>query len=107
MDPKLFTFFIIKFCLFSVGLSLLCVPCSEIDCVDKTEEDCPSVGVTMYVCGCCKVCAEGIGQECGGLYNLSGICGRNLECVKPPLPKEFGEDMENFSIGTCQEKQVV
>ncbi|XP_023239027.1 single insulin-like growth factor-binding domain protein-2 [Centruroides sculpturatus] len=107
MNPRLITFFIITFCLFSVSLSLKCRSCSDVICVDKTEEDCPGVGVTKYGCKCCKVCAQGIGQECGGLYNIAGICGRNLVCIRPPLPEGFDEDMVNYSVGTCQEKPIV
>uniref|UniRef100_A0A0C9RPA6 TSA: Tityus bahiensis Tbah02317 mRNA sequence n=1 Tax=Tityus bahiensis TaxID=50343 RepID=A0A0C9RPA6_TITBA len=107
MDLKLAFLFVFALCFFSIGLSLKC-RCSGVTCVDKTEEDCPEVGVTKYGCKCCKVCAQNIGESCGGVYNVSGICGRNLECVKPPPPEgadEHTASIHNFnSRGTCQKK---
>uniref|UniRef100_A0A2I9LP38 Insulin-like protein growth factor binding protein n=1 Tax=Centruroides hentzi TaxID=88313 RepID=A0A2I9LP38_9SCOR len=105
MDPRLITVLIITFCFFSVGMSLKCRPCSEVKCVDKTEEDCPGVGVTKYGCACCDICARKLDEKCGGPYNIAGICGRDLECVKPS-PTE-GEDSGIYFFngrGICQKK---
>ena len=32
------------------------------------------------VCGCCKICAKGEGEECGGIWNLEGICATGFYC---------------------------
>jgi len=34
-------------------------------------------------CGCCDVCARTEGEECGGLWNIAGICADGLTCVNP------------------------
>ena len=31
-------------------------------------------------CGCCDVCGKVFGEECGGLWNMNGKCGRGLKC---------------------------
>ncbi|XP_067120366.1 single insulin-like growth factor-binding domain protein-2 isoform X3 [Centruroides vittatus] len=105
MDPRLVTVLIITFCFLSVGMCLKCRSCSGVNCVDKTEEDCPGVGVTKYGCACCKICAKGLGDRCGGPFNIAGICGRDLECVKSSPPE--GEDSGIYLInsrGICQKK---
>ncbi|XP_067120365.1 venom protein 302-like isoform X2 [Centruroides vittatus] len=105
MDPRLVTVLIITFCFLSVGMSLKCRSCSEVDCVDKTEEDCPGVGVTKYGCACCYICAKKIGDVCGGPFDIFGICGRDLECVKNPSPEGNNSAIHSAnSKGICQKK---
>ena len=52
----------------------------------------------MDVCGCCEMCANDVGQLCGGLWGLEGTCGDRLECVKLPKHKK----KEYFWTGICQ-----
>ena len=40
-----------------------------------------SVGTALGVCGCCRVCAKGLNEKCGGIWNLQGRCGEGLKCV--------------------------
>nr|AIX87724.1 orphan peptide AbOp-5 [Androctonus bicolor] len=58
------------------------VPCS---CHYKCEaiNNC-QYGVVKDTCGCCEICAKGVGEACGGLRNIHGICAGNLECIYPP-----------------------
>jgi len=37
-------------------------------------------------CGCCQKCAKAELQTCGGASNISGRCGRGLQCLKTCLP---------------------
>ncbi|XP_077503035.1 venom protein 302-like [Amblyomma americanum] len=54
-----------------------CPDCLEVEC--PLEEDC-AYGVTSDTCGCCKVCASGPGEECGGYLNHGGTCAEGLTC---------------------------
>lgn len=58
-----------------------CPNCLEVHC--HPEEDCAH-GATKDECGCCDVCAKGLGEECGGYRNHGGTCAENLIC-KPNL----------------------
>lgn len=101
MDVRLVGILLLSFCLYSVVLSLSCRPCSEVQCNDKTEKDCP-VGVVSNACGCCKVCAKNKGEKCGGPWSTQGVCGRGLECVKPTPPPNVNEYLHKFnSRGVC------
>ncbi|XP_047489829.1 neuroparsin-A-like [Penaeus chinensis] len=48
-------------------------------------------GVISGPCRDCQ-CAKGPGEECGGLFNLSGICVKGLYCKK---------DWQIFGVGKC------
>ncbi|XP_042874785.1 neuroparsin-A-like [Penaeus japonicus] len=48
-------------------------------------------GVVSGPCKACQ-CAKGPGDECGGLFNLSGICGKGLYC-------KMGWHL--LGVGTC------
>ncbi|XP_076032009.1 uncharacterized protein LOC143019916 [Oratosquilla oratoria] len=39
-------------------------------------------GTQKDVCGCCLVCAKGLGEVCGGPWFSSGRCGRGLRCLR-------------------------
>lgn len=49
--------------------------CNQLVC-DFDTSNC-SYGVTTDPCGCCQVCARGLGQTCGG---EGEICGVGLTC---------------------------
>lgn len=104
MDIRHIAVLLVNFYLFSVALSLSCLPCSQVKCVDKTEKDCP-VGIVPHYCGCCKVCAKNVGEVCGGLWKTKGVCGEGLECVKPPRPTVDGYIYNIHSKGICQKKE--
>jgi len=82
--------------------SLSCFPCpAAIDCRSAPKpSDCPSRQLTRNAipCNCCRECAKAEGQECGGLWDSSGQCADNLDCV--------GEDTENHP-GVCRYKNKV
>lgn len=59
------------------GLSCDCgsSPCEAPVCCDS--------GYTVYpACPCCRECAGGPGQKCGGLFNLAGKCAKGLYCFR-------------------------
>lgn len=56
-----------------------CPECNKIHC-DKTVGECKN-GWTTGFCGCCWVCARGIGERCGGMGSYLGECGEGLVCV--------------------------
>lgn len=82
-----------------------CLPCDQINCVNKTEEEC-SVGTVFDVCGCCRVCAKNLGEVCGGPWKVFGTCGKGLECVLPPSPPGVDRFAYEFNAeGVCKKTQ--
>ncbi|XP_043238291.1 venom protein 302-like [Amphibalanus amphitrite] len=76
----------------AVASALSCLPCTKdrhVKCLldNPSECSCFPWGRKPGVCGCgCMVCARGLGQSCGGPWNLSGQCGDGMVCDKrPPL----------------------
>ncbi|KAF6020327.1 CRIM1 [Bugula neritina] len=57
--------------------SLSCVSCQGINCPVVTDCD---AGMTLDVCNCCPVCAQGEGDKCGGSFDIHGKCGLGLYC---------------------------
>uniref|UniRef100_A0A4Q8K5V8 U41-Liphistoxin-Lsp1a_1 n=2 Tax=Liphistius TaxID=62150 RepID=A0A4Q8K5V8_9ARAC len=91
-------------------LLIICVVgCFALDCPGCDLSRCPSLdpstcrlGSTKDACACCPVCYKTIGEECGGPWNVKGLCGGHLTCVKPPSPSgEFDPVHEFNSAGTC------
>ncbi|XP_078592748.1 venom protein 302-like [Branchiostoma floridae x Branchiostoma japonicum] len=70
------------------ALSLSCLPCSMVQCVQL--ENCPQ-GTVPDVCGCCRRCAKVEGETCGGMWNLDGFCAMGLTCEMPESPQPDGE----------------
>ena len=89
--------------LVALATGLSCPECGQFDCPPVSEQDCQPWGVTVDVCGCCQVCARGLGDLCGGAYAGNPQCGAGLECVKPPL--RTGELPHNQD-GTCVWKDL-
>lgn len=55
-----------------------CGECDRSTCEEIGS--CPG-GIVMDVCGCCQVCARGLGQRCDLTgTNMYGACGEYLEC---------------------------
>ncbi|XP_050699807.1 insulin-like growth factor-binding protein-related protein 1 isoform X2 [Eriocheir sinensis] len=82
-------------------------PCGECDSTCPDVTTC-KYGVVKDVCGCCEVCARGLGQRCDEPYNVHenahdlaphkpvyGSCGEYLVCV----PRT---DLQDSSEHTCQ-----
>ncbi|CAG0894693.1 unnamed protein product [Cyprideis torosa] len=61
--------------------ALSCSPCDLTYCDYVDESLCPA-GIGKDVCGCCPQCLNGPGDSCGGPWNIAGVCGRGLKCVK-------------------------
>jgi hypothetical protein len=60
-------------------LSLSCI-CGSFPC--QTPVCCPSGMYTPDECGCCLTCAKDEGESCGGPFQISGTCSRNLRCLR-------------------------
>ncbi|KAL7646170.1 UNVERIFIED_CONTAM: hypothetical protein RMT77_003071 [Armadillidium vulgare] len=91
MERSFIIFFV--FCI-ARGLSLSCLPCSEVEC--EPAGSCP-YGIGTDICGCCDTCLKGPGAPCGGVWNYLGDCGDDLEC-------DFEGDFDYIgtqSAGTC------
>ncbi|XP_019636635.1 PREDICTED: venom protein 302-like [Branchiostoma belcheri] len=59
------------------ALSLTCLPCGMLTCVEP--QGCLQ-GTVSDVCGCCRRCAKVEGETCGGLWNMDGRCAVGLFC---------------------------
>jgi hypothetical protein len=71
--------------------ALSCLPCTEDKCLPLYKLHCKG-GRVKDVCGCCPACAKVIGEECGGPWNIAGICDSGLECIKSKqVIEEMGE----------------
>ncbi|KAG8224732.1 hypothetical protein J437_LFUL006450 [Ladona fulva] len=73
---------------------MTCFNCEFTECSKKPLK-CP-YGIAKDVCGCCDVCANGVGEECGGESGILGRCGKGLRCDRRPrgneaLPPEMTE----------------
>ncbi|XP_069194407.1 venom protein 302 isoform X5 [Procambarus clarkii] len=55
-------------------------PCDRNRC---TKVQC-NFGVGKDLCSCCPRCLKGLGEECGGIWNHGGSCGKGLTCSNPP-----------------------
>ncbi|GIY57271.1 single insulin-like growth factor-binding domain protein-1 [Caerostris darwini] len=79
-------------------LALDCPVCFKFKCKDPGP---CHLGQTTDVCGCCTVCYKGIGEECGGPWNVFGVCANHLSCIRLPEPE--GEDpVHDFNTsGRC------
>ena len=99
------TVFLIAFVLsiiFTTIQSLSCVACDRWTC--RPPLNCKG-GLTLGVCGCCNVCAKVEGEECGGLWNLSGTCDKGLTCVLPNVPDESGV-VYQWLAGVCMPENI-
>ncbi|XP_057314360.1 endothelial cell-specific molecule 1-like [Hydractinia symbiolongicarpus] len=75
--------------------ALTCLKCDPTKCT--TPANCKG-GLVLDVCGCCKVCAKVLGENCAGPFNIGGICDKGLACKKVVKPG----DLEFNVFGTCQ-----
>ena len=78
--------------------SLTCVSCTKYaqsKCTPAEKLNCQG-GLSLGICGCCKVCARIKGEKCGGLWNWYGTCDDGLECK----PKD------EMNPGKCVPKNV-
>ncbi|XP_002157818.3 BPTI/Kunitz domain-containing protein 4 isoform X1 [Hydra vulgaris] len=70
----LFLFFSV--CCTSMALSC---NCALVKC--KVPDGCKA-GIVRDICGCCNICAQAAGEECGEAMFDMKKCGDQLECVK-------------------------
>ena len=74
---------------------------------------CCSTGeLVSDVCACCKICAKGEGEECGGIWNLEGTCATGFYCKKihddDDLPGRcIAKKEHNFSLRSVEPKNAV
>jgi len=59
--------------------SLSCIPCGLHPCQDP--KCCDSGFYTTDACGCCAKCAQGKGQQCGGIFQAEE-CAKGLRCLR-------------------------
>ncbi|CAL1272301.1 unnamed protein product [Larinioides sclopetarius] len=84
----------------------LVMSCLALDCPDCDIKACRNPGLcrlgkTTDVCGCCPVCYKGVGDECGGPWNVFGVCAHHLSCVRLPGPKGRDPITEFNNKGRC------
>ncbi|KAG7314418.1 hypothetical protein KOW79_021721 [Hemibagrus wyckioides] len=77
--------------------TFVCEPCSSTGC---PELKCLG-GKVLGACGCCYVCAKQLGEKCGGLYGLIGICDQGLRCLLPPQEVNVTVTII-YHVGVCQ-----
>ena len=67
-------------------LDLQCPPCERLHCTPRRASrlKCRG-GVTTGICGCCPVCAQLVGERCGGAWDYLGKCDRGLRCATGEL----------------------
>ena len=65
-------------------------------CEPLIPDNCPSGQLAKDVCECCDVCAKAEGEECGGVWSLSGTCADYLFCEE--------NSVGNFMPGICKTK---
>ena len=58
--------------------------------------NCTSGQLGKDMCGCCDVCANAEGEECGGVWNMAGTCADYLFCEE--------HSVGNFLPGICKTK---
>lgn len=76
-----------------------CPPCDRSACAKVRRSSCPSGELTKDACGCCRVCASGLGERCGGYSWEEGICAKGLLCARHLL--NFQARVEFGEVGTC------
>jgi len=54
--------------------------CKPKKCPKINKEDC-TWGLTTDFCDCCKECAKGPGESCGGYWEWTGSCAKGLTCT--------------------------
>ena len=78
---KMNSLVLLGFALILVTLSgseaLSCMRCDPLNCSEPSN--CKG-GLVSDVCGCCDVCAQVLGEECGGPWDIYGKCDAGLEC---------------------------
>ena len=79
----------------SLSAGLTCAPCEKASC---SPPDCPG-RIVRDVCGCCEVCARGLGERCGGHFNSLGLCDDGLVCETSP---EHGQLVVTAAKGVCK-----
>jgi len=63
----------------SAVTSLSCI-CGGFPC--QTPVCCQSGTYTLDECGCCLTCAKDEGEKCGGPFQISGTCAKDLRCLR-------------------------
>ncbi|XP_022248471.1 venom protein 59.1-like [Limulus polyphemus] len=71
----------------SMSMPNFCPVCDTSKC--EPIESC-STEKLLDQCGCCTVCAKGLQDQCGGIWNHAGTCMKGLKCQPnssyPQLP---------------------
>ncbi|XP_036373325.1 insulin-like growth factor-binding protein 7 [Megalops cyprinoides] len=70
-----------------------CGTCEISKCAPLPTEGC-KFGAILDGCGCCEVCAAGLGEPCGGRGASAKRCASGMECVK-------NEEEKNSKLGIC------
>ncbi|XP_066962768.1 venom protein 302-like [Macrobrachium rosenbergii] len=80
------------------GLTCPCHKDVDFTCTDEPTEASCSYGRVDDACKCCKECAKGPEEQCGGPWGVSGTCAEGYTCVKVPGGYEDSLGFE----GKCQ-----
>uniref|UniRef100_A0A4Q8K956 U46-Sparatoxin-Hju1a_1 n=1 Tax=Heteropoda jugulans TaxID=1358901 RepID=A0A4Q8K956_9ARAC len=95
-----------KTLLLSVFGVALIVSCLALDCPECNRDICKDpgpcrFGQTTDACGCCPVCYKGVGEECGGPWNVFGLCANHLSCIRLSGEKDTDPIREFNAVGKC------
>ncbi|KAJ8262557.1 hypothetical protein GJAV_G00167770 [Gymnothorax javanicus] len=64
-----------------------CPPCNATACDPLPADGC-EFGTFVDSCGCCSLCAAGLGEPCGGRGSSAKRCAAGMECVKKDTEKK-------------------
>ncbi|XP_076370942.1 single insulin-like growth factor-binding domain protein-2 [Tachypleus tridentatus] len=79
MQIVLFMFIFMTTVSWSTAASMpyFCVTCDTSKC--EPIEPCTTEKL-LDQCKCCTVCAKGLNDQCGGIWNHAGTCMKGLKC---------------------------
>ncbi|KAJ8339838.1 hypothetical protein SKAU_G00344710 [Synaphobranchus kaupii] len=78
-----------------------CGTCEPSSCVPLPTDGC-AFGTMLDPCGCCEICAAGLGESCGGRGLSARRCAPGMECVK-----DADEQKSKFGICVCKSNYEV
>merc|ERR1719228_1055598 len=107
MKLKMYLLILSLAILVHLGNTLSCGPCCHDQETMRIEMGCIPCGpppmdcqLVKDVCGCCDVCAKTEGEECGGPWNITGICADGLTCANPDHDPSISSMMN--TPGVCR-----
>ncbi|XP_064193822.1 insulin-like growth factor-binding protein 7 [Anguilla rostrata] len=78
-----------------------CGTCDASSCDPLPTDGC-AFGTMLDPCGCCEICAAGLGELCGGRGLSARKCASGMECVK-----DADDPKSKFGICVCKSNYEV